>query len=253
MIKISAEELRAYCMCPELYNLKYVEKKTPDRDRSSPHFDGHSHIVLKASKAIENLTSFYFHRLMDNRQVQFGTLYKRWEKLWWDGVTGKEIRDMIVPVGRTGLVRVNTALISNLPRFHKTFHKPFRPLVVNKDISITSSDTFLYDKIQLAYKRNENTIRIVKFLPYQRSIYLPDKDLSLIIQATSWAKEYDIANIEMAHYSMLAIQSHDPWTVTTLERKHINGLDKILNAFSDKIQINDNINCAGCEYRCKKK
>lgn len=250
MINITVDALKDYCICPQLYVNKHLENVIPERAKTTAGFDGHSHIVINAQNVVDNMVSFYFHRLMDNRQVRYSTLYNKWEEEWWDGYTGKDIMEYIVPVSRANKVRINTNLINHLPKFYNTFHKPFKPLVVNKEISFPSGNISVNSKIQMAYRSNTDTIRIVKFIPNRIATGSPDKDIHMLTQACSWMKFYDEKKVEIAYYCMMSPDDYNPFTISKITADKIDSLDRIILAFENKETINDII-CKGCEYNCK--
>jgi hypothetical protein len=247
--RVTVSELRDFCTCPFLYEKKHVLKESPDRDRTTSHFDGHSHIIHEAEQAINSLVGFYFHRLMDHRQVRYETLYHRWEKIWWDDVSAEEIMNSVIPVKRASRVRINTHLLEHLPKFHKTFHKPFCPIAVEKDITLPTKSTILESNIQMAY-RSGGKVRIVKFLPTRISPGDPAKDLSLITQACAWMNNNDEDHVEVAYYCMLSPKEYEPFTVGTITSGTIGTLTRVIQAFQEKEAISD-IECRGCEYICK--
>ena len=252
MIEITVEALKDYCTCPQLYINKHIENVHPPRAKTTAGFDGHSHIMIKAQEAIDNIVGFYFHRLMDDRQVRYQTLYHRWQNEWWSDFTGEDIANYIVPVSRANMIKINTGFINNLPRFYKKFHKPFRPLVVDKDMIFPSGNILLSSNIQMAYPIKEDLIRIVKFIPYKIAPGPPEKDISLLAQACSWLRFYDQKKIEISYYCMLSCSEYDPFTVSSVNLSMVDNLDKLLRAFENKETIGT-INCAGCEFSRKEK
>jgi hypothetical protein len=248
--RVSVEELRDYCVCPMLYDKKYVLCEKPASRRDTADFDGHSHIVLEAERAVEELTGFYFHRLMDKRQVRYETLYRRWERIWWDNMSGEEIRDCIVPVNRASRVRINSHLIEHLPRFHKTFKKPFCPVAVEKDIELVHRNLLLTSTIQMAYRTPKRKIRIVKFIPARISPGPPTRDLELVAQACSWLDKHDEQSVEVAYYCMMSPREYEPFSVGTIDTRSIPTVHKIMRAFQDKVTVMP-IDCKGCEYKCE--
>jgi hypothetical protein len=247
---VTVEELKDFCRCPFLYEKKYILLEEPDRRRSSSHFDGHSYIVREAEEAIQDLASFYFHRLMDNRQVRYETLYHRWEKIWWDDITAQEIMDSIIPVNRSSRVRINSNLMEHLPKFHKNFHKPFCPVAVDRPISLPNGNSILDTQIQMAYKLPTGRVRIVKFLPTRIAPGKPTQDLDLIAQACAWMHSHDEDSVEVAYYCMLSPKEYEPFTVGRLTKEAIPNLLRVVKAFHDRKAVTE-INCTGCEYVCK--
>jgi hypothetical protein len=252
MITLTIEELKDYCTCQQLYEKKYVLNEKPNRDREQAHFDGHSYIVLEAQRAIKELTGFYFHRLMDNRQIRFETLYRKWEKKWWKDFTGMDIAEYIVPVNRANRVRINTNFIRHLPKFHKTFHKPFKPIAVDKEVLFPLNDIVLTSKIEMAYRLPSGKIRIVKFIPNKIAPGPPDKDLDLVVQACSWLFIYDEPSVEISYYCMFSPDEYNPFTVSSIDRSMIPKLTRIVKAFQDNETLGVGV-CSGCEYDCEDK
>ena len=250
MIVLVSEELQDYCKCPILWEKKYVLKEEPPRDRTSTHFDGHTHIVLEAEKVIKELVGYYFHRLMDNRQVRYKTLYKRWERQWWEKYTGKEIMEYIVPVSRANKVRINTNLINHLPKFYNKFHKPFKPIALDRKVAFSAHDYLVTSTIQMAYKLPNGTTRIVKFVPYGIAPNNPKNDLDLVIQACGWMSETEEKEVEIAYYCMLSPNNYDPFTTVKISDNIFKSLSRLIKAFKDKETILP-ISCAGCEYKCE--
>jgi hypothetical protein len=253
MILLSVEELQDYCTCPILYEKKHVNKEPPVRSRSTAHFDGHSNVVERADLIIRQLTSFYFHRLMDNRQIRYETLYRKWENTWWKGYTAEAIMNYIVPVNRANQIRINTNLVGHLPKFHNKFHKPFKPLAVQKEVLFPVGEYVLTSTIQMAYRLRDGKTRIVKFVPYRIAPGDPKKDLSLIVQACGWMHNSGETEVEIAYYCMLSPDEYDPFTVATLDSKIVPKLIRIMQAFQNKEQVIQEPSCSGCEYKCKEK
>lgn len=247
---MTVEELKDYVSCPTLYDKKHVNKEKPARDRSKSKFDGHSHIVYEASKAIHELTGFYFHRLMDDRQIRYETLYKKWENKWWKDYSGTDILEYIQPVSRANRVRVNTNFINHLPRFHKRFHKPFKPIAVDREILLPINDIVLTCKIEMAYRLSNGVVRIVKFVPYSIAPGSPEHDLDLVAQACAWMAHNDEDSVEIAYYCMLSPNEYDPFTISRVDKNLIPKLSRIVKAFKDKELIAPTV-CKGCEYNCE--
>jgi hypothetical protein len=249
MLTVTVKELEDYWRCPLLYEKKYVLLEKPERLRSSSYFDGHSHIMEEAEKAIQKLTGFYFHRLMDNRQVRYETLYHKWERTWWNGISGTEIRECIVPVERASRVRVNTGVVSHLPSFHKTFHKPFIPVAVGKKIELPIEGSVLSSGVEMAYQNKSGLVRIVKFLPRKIAPGDPKTDLDLVVQGCAWMNLFDEPTVEVSYYCMMSPKKYEPFTVAKLDNKSVPELKRILTAFQNRETIGK-IECSGCEYRC---
>lgn len=250
MRTVTVEQLKYYYLCPTLYQKKFVDMETPIRQKDTAGFDGHSHIVLRAQHVIDDIVGYYFHRLMDDRQVRYQTLYKRWEKKWWEGYTGRDIADMIVPVSRANLVRTNTSFIQQLPLFYKLFHKPFKPLSVEREMMFPANGTVVESKIQMAYRTQKGKVRIVRFIPYKIAPN-PAKDIDLLTQGASWMFYNDEDEVEISYYCMLSPEEYSPFTVSTITKDKIESLTRIVKAFENN-ELEQNGDCAGCEYRCNK-
>jgi hypothetical protein len=248
--KVTIEELKDFCRCPFLYEKKHILFETPDRKKETADFDGHSYIMIEAAEAIDELVGFYFHRLMDRRQVRYETLYRRWENIWWGDTTGEEIMDSIVPVSRASRVKLNSYLIEHLPKFHKTFKKPFIPAAVGRDIEISNKDMMLTSRIQMAYRVPNKHIRIVKFVPTRIAPGDPTKDIELIAQGCSWMDKHEETSVEVAYYCMMSPREYEPFTVGCINQGTIPTFKRIMQAFQDREAITD-INCKGCEYNCE--
>ena len=250
MIILTVEALKDYCHCPNLYEKKYVSQKKPERNKSSSHYDGHSHVVNEAQDAIKELTGFYFHRLMDDRQVRYETLYNRWENKWWGKYSGRDIMEYVQPVSRANRVRINTNFINHLPKFHKQFHKPFSPIAVDKEVLFPHESIVLTSNIEMAYRTDENIVRIVKFLASRISPGKPERDIDLIAQACGWMLHEGDDKVEVAYYCMLSPDEYEAFTVGTVERRHMNSLARIIKAFVAQ-ELAPSDDCAGCEYTCE--
>jgi len=250
MIILTVEELKDYCHCPTLYEKKYVQLEKPSRSRDSSHYDGHSHIVNEAQRAIKELTGFYFHRLMDDRQVRFETLYHKWESKWWGKYSGRDIMDYVQPVSRANRVRINTNFINHLPKFHKTFHKPFKPIAVDREMLFPSGSIVLTSRLEMAYRTDNDTVRIVKFLPSRISPGSPDRDLELLAQACAWMLHNEEDRVEVAYYCMLSPDEYEPFTVKTVDKTLIPRLVRIMKAFQER-ELPIPEDCNGCEYICE--
>jgi hypothetical protein len=249
MIVVTVEELADYWRCPLLYEKKYVLLEKPDRSRSSSWFDGHSYMMKEADLAVQKLTGFYFHRLMDNRQVRYETLYHKWERIWWDGISGEEIRDCVVPIERASRVRINTGVMTHLPSFHKKFHKPFKPVAIGQKIELAIEGSVLSSNMEMVYQNKSGPVRIVKFLPRKIAPGNPKTDLDLVVQGCAWMNLHDEPTVEIAYYCMMSPKRYEPFTVATLDHKSIPELKRVLTAFQNKETIGT-IECSGCEYKC---
>jgi hypothetical protein len=251
MVTLTVEELMNYCMCPTLYQKKFVELERPLKAKDTAGFDGHSHIIIKAQNVIDDIVGYYFHRLMDDRQVRYQTLYKRWQNKWWDGFTGKDIAEYIVPVSRANMVRMNTNFVQHLPIFYRTFHKPFKPLAVERELLFPVNNLAVESKIQMAFRTRRGVIRIVRFIPYRISPGPPERDIELLTQGCSWLFHNDEDEVEIAYYCMLSPDIFDPFTVNTIRRDKIDSLVRVVKAFENNEPVTQ-VDCAGCEYKCNK-
>jgi hypothetical protein len=249
MLTVTVKELEDYWRCPLLYEKKYVLLEKPERLRTSSYFDGHSHMVEEAQLAIKRLTGFYFHRLMDNRQVRYETLYHKWERTWWDGISGEEIRDCIVPVERASRVKINTGVVAHLPTFHKRFHKPFIPVAVGRAIELPIEGSVLSTELELVYRNKSGPVRIVRFLPRKIAPGNPKADLDLVVQGCAWMNLHEEPAVEIAYYCMMSPKKYEAFTVARLDEKATPELKRILTAFQNQETIGT-IECSGCEYKC---
>lgn len=246
---ITSEELSDFVKCPLLYEKKYILNEAPDRDITTSHFDGHTHIIREANAAVEKLITFYFHRLMDHRQVHYRTLYKKWEKIWWDEISTEDLINEVIPVNRASRTRLNTALVGHLPKFYKTFHKPFIPLAVGRKLEIADKDILVRSKVQMAYRLSKSKIRIVKFLPFKIASKDPLNDVDLMIQAASWLDKSEDELIEIAYYCMMSPDNYEPFTIRQINKESINRVIKFIGNFRDNKAVTT-IDCSGCIYKC---
>lgn len=251
MVDITIEELMSYCTCPTLYQKKFIDMEKPIKSKDMAGFDGHSHIIIKAQKVVDDIVGYYFHRLMDDRQVRYQTLFKRWENKWWENFTGKDIADYIVPVSRANMVRMNTNFVQHLPRFYRTFHKPFKPLAVEADMLFPVNNIAINSKIQMAYRKPNGTIRIVKFVPYRIAPGNPSQNIELLTEGGSWLYHHDEDEIELAYYCMFSPDNFEAFTVEKIGREKINSLTRIVKAFENSELVSE-VDCSGCEYKCNK-
>lgn len=191
-MKIGFDEILEYARCPIIYLIRRVYGIEEENLKD------------EFSEAVKKTIQHFYFQLMSNKVLDFESLLRKWDSIWFKGVDANDIIYGQEPE-KAKLGRDGAGMISGF--YDDNAHAPGIPLAVAYDYEVPVAGHVITGTIDLVREVEENRKRTVEIVYFSTSGYKPvdweiRNNLHTTMQAYAFRKEFQVKEQRLSYYSL---------------------------------------------------